>query len=190
MPPKIKFTKEQILDAAFRIANDDGFDNVSIRKVAAALGSSISPMYVNFKNIDELKYGLAEKITRFTTEVMVAVQTHDPFLDIGAGNIKLAMEYTQLFRDYHMNPNCRRYFTHTQEHKDKLLEKMAASSKLNGMSEKEMLEILQVMVYLTYGIIFEYIQGGNGKTYSEIIKYMETIADNYIAGYKLKKRVQ
>ncbi len=188
MPPKIKFTKEQILDAAFQIANDEGFDSISIRKVAAALGSSIAPIYVNFKNIDELKYGLANKITRFTTEVMLSIQTHDPFLDIGAGNIKLAMDYTQLFRDYHMNPNCRRYFTHTQEHKDKLLEKMAGSSKLHGMTQKEMVEILQVMAYLTYGIIFEYIQGSNPKTYSEIIKYMETIADKYIAGYKLKKR--
>lgn len=190
MPPKTKFTKNQILDAAFDIANSEGFDSITIRKVADSLGSSIAPIYVNFKNIDELKYGLAKKITALTTEIMLSVKTHDPFLDIGAGNIKLAMDYTQLYRDFHMNPNCIRYFTRNHEHQNKLIEKMASSEKLQGFSKDEMKEILQVMAYLTYGIIFEYLQGENKKTYDAIINYMEKIADDLIAGFKIRKGVK
>ncbi|HCF51225.1 MAG TPA: TetR/AcrR family transcriptional regulator, partial [Syntrophomonas sp.] len=34
MGPKIKFTKEQIIDAAFEIAKAEGIDNITMRKIA------------------------------------------------------------------------------------------------------------------------------------------------------------
>lgn len=187
MPPKVKFTKEQILEAAFSIANAEGFDAITIRKVADMLGASIAPIYVNFKNLDELKYALADMIIELITQIVLSVKTHDPFLDIGAGNIRLALEYTQLFRDFHFNPNCKKYFRQDETHQYKMIEKMSGSQKLKGLSQQEMMYILQIMAHVTYGVIFDHLQGTNRMSYDEIIAYLENVADDLIAGYRLKK---
>lgn len=54
MPPKKKFSKEQIVEAAFEIAKEEGMSYITIRKVADRLRSSIAPIYVNFDNVEEL----------------------------------------------------------------------------------------------------------------------------------------
>lgn len=54
MAPKKKFTKDQIIDAAFEIARVEGVNSITIRKVAEKLGGSIAPIYVNFKEIGEI----------------------------------------------------------------------------------------------------------------------------------------
>lgn len=187
MPPKTKFTKEQILDSSFEIANEEGFDGITIRKVADKLGASIAPIYVNFKNLDELKYALAEKITQLIQDVILSTTTHDPFLDIGAGNIRLAMEYTQIYRDFHLNPNCKKYFKLDSSHHEKMVEKMASSQKLEGVGQKQMTDILQIMALVTEGIIFSLLTGRVSSTYDELIAYIEDVAEDVIAGYKLRK---
>lgn len=191
MPPKVKFTKEQVLDAAFLITNTEGFDSITIRKVADKLGASIAPIYVNFKNLDELKHALAQMIAELTTNVMLSQETHDPFLDIGAGNIRLAIDYTQLYRDFFFNPNCKKYFeTNHSNHNSKLVEKMSTSPKLKGFDTVQMVEILQTMAFVTSGIIFEYLVGRMDINYEETIKQLEDIADDVIAGYKIRKGIK
>lgn len=189
MPPKTKFTKEQILDAAFEIANKQGFDGITIRKVADILGSSIAPIYVNFENLDELKYALAEKITKLIQDVVLSTSTHDAFLDIGAGNIRLALDYPQMYRDFHLNPNCRKYFKIDDSHYKKMMEKMSSSQKLEGFNQKQMGDILQIMALVTEGIIFSLLTKRLQSTYDELIVYIEDVAEDVIAGYKLRKGV-
>lgn len=43
MGPKIKFTKEQINDAAFEIAQTEGIDSITMRKIAKKMGSYVLP---------------------------------------------------------------------------------------------------------------------------------------------------
>jgi len=189
MPPKTKFTKEQILDAAFDIANKEGFEGITIRSVADKLGASIAPIYVNFKNLDELKHALAEKITELIQDIILSTSTHDPFLDIGAGNIRLALDYRQLYSDFHMNSNCRKYFNMDNSHHEKMIEKMASSKKLDGLNQKQMGDILQIMALVTEGIIFSLLTGRIQSSYNELIEYIEDVAKDVIAGYKLRKGV-
>lgn len=61
MPPKNKFSKEQISEAAFAIAESEGIDRITIRKVADRLGSSIAPIYVNFTDVEALSKPLLTK---------------------------------------------------------------------------------------------------------------------------------
>ena len=58
MGPKVKFTREQIIDAAFEIARTEGIDSITMRKIAEKMGSSVAPIYVNFNNVDELNEAL------------------------------------------------------------------------------------------------------------------------------------
>lgn len=51
MPPKVKITKEMIIDAAFEIARSEGAENINARTVSKKLGCSTQPVMYHFKTI-------------------------------------------------------------------------------------------------------------------------------------------
>ena len=53
--PKVKFTKEIIVEAAYELMKIEGFNNLSVRKIAKYLKSSTAPIYFNFNTVDDLK---------------------------------------------------------------------------------------------------------------------------------------
>lgn len=71
MAPKTKFKKEQIVDAAFEIARTEGLEGITIRKVAERLGSSIAPIYVNFKDVDELIQAVIRKTFTISKQLRI-----------------------------------------------------------------------------------------------------------------------
>ena len=54
MPPKAKYTGEQIIDAAYEMVRRYGEDMLSARNLAADLGTSTSPIFAAFDSIDEI----------------------------------------------------------------------------------------------------------------------------------------
>ena len=74
MAPKNKFTKEEIIDAAFDIAKVDGLGAITVRKVAQKLNSSIAPIYVNFNDIDELIQEVVKKAFDISRELIGATK--------------------------------------------------------------------------------------------------------------------
>ena len=99
MGPKTKFTREQIIDAAFEIARTEGIESITMRKIAEKMGSSVAPIYVNFKNVDELNEALIEKIISISRQLLMEENTGNPFYDIGNASLRFAMEYSVIFRD-------------------------------------------------------------------------------------------
>jgi AcrR family transcriptional regulator len=99
MGPKVKFTREQIIDTAFKIAQTEGIDSITMRKIAEKMGSSVAPIYVNFKNIDELKEALMERIISVSRQILKEESTGNPFRDIGIASLRFAVEYSVIFRD-------------------------------------------------------------------------------------------
>lgn len=55
MPPKPKFTREQIVQAAYALARSEGIDAVMAREVGKRLGSTASPIFTVFSGMSELK---------------------------------------------------------------------------------------------------------------------------------------
>ena len=67
MPPKVKFQKEEIVNAALNVARQKGIEAVTAREVAAALKVSPRPIFTWFDSMEQLKaevYGLAKGIYR------------------------------------------------------------------------------------------------------------------------------
>lgn len=61
MPPKVKVTKEMVLNAAFEITRADGIEAVNAKNVAAYLKCSTQPVMYNFATIEELKLAVFDK---------------------------------------------------------------------------------------------------------------------------------
>lgn len=55
MPPKPKFTKEEIVAAALELVSEKGLDGLTARELGAALGSSARPILTVFENMEELQ---------------------------------------------------------------------------------------------------------------------------------------
>ena len=50
MPPKPKFTKEDIVEAAFNIVREQGWEALTQRSIAQKLNASIGPIYSSLSN--------------------------------------------------------------------------------------------------------------------------------------------
>lgn len=54
MPPKAKFTREEIISAALEIARESGISAITARELGTKLGSSARPVFTVFHNMEEV----------------------------------------------------------------------------------------------------------------------------------------
>lgn len=98
MPPKVKITKEMIVDAAFEIARSEGAENINARTVSKKLGCSTQPVMYHFKTIEELKKTVYVKADGYHSEYITNIQGENPMKDIGLNYIRFAQTEKNLFR--------------------------------------------------------------------------------------------
>ena len=55
MPPKFKFTREEIIQAALDLTRESGIAAVTARGLGAKLGSSVKPIFSLFENMEEVQ---------------------------------------------------------------------------------------------------------------------------------------
>ncbi len=153
MAPKIKFTKQQIVEEAFTLAVEEGLSEISVRKLAARLGCSIAPIYVNFNGTDELLAAVKEEITSRLWTYSTKMYTNLGFYNIGIGQILFAKDYPNLMRDLITHNICQP----TPEHEvlASMLKIMRNDSLLNNISDAQLTHLLSSMSYLTTGICIE-----------------------------------
>ncbi|WP_152655503.1 TetR/AcrR family transcriptional regulator [Oceanobacillus sp. CFH 90083] len=141
MAPKNKFSKEQIIDAAFHIAKTEGMDSITIRKVADQLGSSIAPIYVNFNDVQELKQAVVKKVVEVSHRLLDENNTGNPFSDIGVASLQFAKTYPVLVRDFIMKQNDY-LLDYDQDMGDSLIAHMKKDPELKDFTEEELQTIL------------------------------------------------
>ena len=98
--PKVKITKDMIVDAAFALAREQGIEKVNARTVAQRLGCSTQPVMYQFAAIADMKRAVYEKADWFHTEYLLNVgePREGPLLGIGLNYIRFATEEPHLFR--------------------------------------------------------------------------------------------
>ncbi len=100
MPPKVKVTKEMILDASFQIVREEGFESINARLVADRLHCSTQPVMYNFKTIEELKQAVYQIADRYHSEYIAPKGRSgmSPLLELGLNYIRFGAEEKNLFR--------------------------------------------------------------------------------------------
>lgn len=100
MPPKAKYTKEQIIKAAFDLTREEGLGAVTARALGAKLGSSARPIFSVFDNMDEVIEEVIKAAKKLYTEYIDTAlnQTDMPaFKAVGVQYIRFAMVEPKLF---------------------------------------------------------------------------------------------
>ena len=100
MPPKVKVTKDMVIDAAFEIAREAGAENINARTVAKKLNCSTQPVMYHFATIEELKKAAYAKADDYHTEYLMNIESPQKgvMLGIGLNYIRFAIEEPHLLR--------------------------------------------------------------------------------------------
>ncbi|OPX45094.1 hypothetical protein CLHUN_09810 [Ruminiclostridium hungatei] len=104
MPPKIKIFKENIIEAAFTLTRERGWEYINARSLALQLACSTQPIFRVYKDMAELKRDLFSYAEGFYNEyIQGRINPDNIFLSIGMAYISFAKEEPNLFRMIFMN---------------------------------------------------------------------------------------
>ena len=104
MPPKVKFQKEEIIEAAVNITREKGISAVTAREVGAALGVSSRPLFTYFDTVDELKREVCNYAKKLYQDyVKDGLTAEIPFLGVGQNYIRFAKEEPELYKYLFLN---------------------------------------------------------------------------------------
>ena len=105
MPPKVKITKEVIVQAGMEIVRRDGEAGLNARSIAAVLGCSTQPVFSNYDSMDELRLAVlagAEGIYVSYMQQEIASGKYPDYKASGMAYIRFAKEEKNLFRMLYM----------------------------------------------------------------------------------------
>jgi len=101
MPPKHKFTREQIIAVALDVIRESGMSALTARGLAAKMGSSAKPIFGLFQNMEEVQ---SEVINSANTLYQSYIQRsmndkkYPPYKASGMAYIQFAKEEKELFK--------------------------------------------------------------------------------------------
>lgn len=100
MPPKVKITREMILQAAFGIVRSEGHEALNARRIAERLKCSTQPVLYSFKTVDEIRTEVYKVADEFHTKYIMPQDdsTGNPLLALGLNYIRFGHEEKHLFR--------------------------------------------------------------------------------------------
>ena len=101
MPPKAKFTKDEMINAAINVTRRTGIESVTAREMANELGVSTRPIFTYFKTIDEMKRAIHERAMSMYRERIKEGVSGDidvPFLSIGMRYLGFAKDEPNLYK--------------------------------------------------------------------------------------------
>ena len=99
MPPKAKFTRDEIIEAALAILREKDISAVTAREIGNYLGCSARPIFTVFENMGELLEALALKVREiYTGYVQEGLQQDPAFKGVGQAYILFAIQEPKLFQ--------------------------------------------------------------------------------------------
>lgn len=99
MPPKCKFTREEIIQAALDIARNEGIDFVTARALGTKLGSSSKPIFSVFENMEAVQDEVIKAAKALYAEyVRVGLEQVPAFKGVGTQYILFAIKEPKLFQ--------------------------------------------------------------------------------------------
>lgn len=104
VPPKIKITKEEIINAAIKIIKEHGYEKLNARSLAKELGCSVQPIFREFSGMEDLKKTvMAEVVEIYSKYFFDSMSKEDSLIGLEMAYIRFAQEQKNLFRLIYMS---------------------------------------------------------------------------------------
>lgn len=149
MPPKFRFTRQQITMAALCITRKNGILALTARSLASELGCSAKPIFGLFKNMEEVHHEVMKATNAvyqsYLKESMEACVV-PPYKASGMAYIRFAKEEKELFKLLFMRDRTHEHIEDNKEEIKPLLELIQHNLKLN--EEDAYLFHIEMWVYV------------------------------------------
>ena len=101
MPPKVKITKNDIIETALSLVRENGADAINARGIANALNCSTQPIFSNFESMEELEHSVLiaafERYLGFINDEIKSGKYPD-YKASGMAYVRFAKEEKELFK--------------------------------------------------------------------------------------------
>lgn len=137
MPPKYRFTREEMIRAALDLVREGGIAALTARGLGERLGSSAKPVFGLFRNMEEVGQEVlkaADRLYQSYIQEEMAGTKYPPYKASGMAYIRFAKEEKELFRLLFMRD---RSGEQVRDEKEKIRDLLALIRKNTGLSEEE-----------------------------------------------------
>lgn len=101
MPPRTKFTINDIVDAALAVVRRDGLESLTTRAIAGELQSSTMPIYSCGKTMAEIEEEVVKRSWGILIDYQKKPLTPDIYINMGLGYVLFAKHEKHLFGCVH-----------------------------------------------------------------------------------------
>lgn len=139
MPPKVKVTKEEIVNAAVDIVRKNGAQAVNARTVASVLNCSTQPVFSNFATMEDLRLAVVEKADILCQEYMqreVESGEFPVYKANGMAYIRFAKEEKELFKLLYMRDRSGEVIPEKSDINDRMETIVHRNTGLEGLDTK------------------------------------------------------
>lgn len=106
MPPKPKFTKDEIVETALQLVSEKGIERLTARELGQALGSSARPIFTVFRNMEEVQDAVREAaMKRFEGFADIPLPGMPRFKSIGMQMVRFGLQEPKLYQLLFMQEN-------------------------------------------------------------------------------------
>jgi len=98
MPPLSSFSREKLIDTAFKIVRSRGREKLTARAIASELHCSTMPVYSYLKSMKKVDVDLEKKTIELLLRYQTTGRSGEPFYDMGLGYVLFARNEKKLFR--------------------------------------------------------------------------------------------
>lgn len=155
MPPKAKFTREEIISAALKITRCNGINAVTARELGSELGSSARPIFTVFQSMEEVQHEI-RKASRdvYKNYIKKGLSEIKSFKGVGTAYIQFAREESKLFQllfmeEIKITPSLSNVLSIIDENHEEIL---LSVEKLYGLDKENAYKLYQHLWIYTHGI--------------------------------------
>lgn len=149
MPPKCKFTKNEVVQVALDMTRESGMSSVTARALGERLGSSSRPIFSLFQSMQEVQQEVLQAAKTLYQEYLkndMAADKYPAYKASGMAYIRFAKEEKELFKLLFMRD---RSSEQVEDERDEIQPLIEIIMKNTGLSEQDAyLFHLEMWVYV------------------------------------------
>ncbi len=136
MPPKQRFSQQDIIEAAYRVVRKKGWKGFSARTIANELNSSTRPIYDYFSSMENIEAEVVKKILATMVAFISRERTGDRWLDQALGYVLFASQEKHLFQCINDEKHTPFQKQFARRHWVELEEKLSADKRFKNLPDK------------------------------------------------------
>ena len=173
MPPKQRFSPQDVIEAAFRVVRKQGWDGFSARTIATELKSSTRPIYDYFQSMENIEAEVVKKALAYFVEFINQKRTGDKWLDQALGYVLFASKEKHLFRcinDERHTPFQKQF---AKQHWAELGEKLSEDERFQDLPDEIKQKVRVARWFFVHGLAYLIANGWLEAPTSEESKFSD-----------------